>query len=363
MAYKFIMTGGGTGGHVFPALAVARVLRERGHQLLFIGTQEGMESRLVPEDGFDMAFIRSGGLNRVGLRKQMRTAFQLPGGIAAAWGIVKRFRPDAVFSTGGFVAGPVSLAAIFGHTPLIVLEPNAIPGFANRRVARRVHKALLGFPSTAAWFPPAKSEVIGYPVRPEFFLLQPGQNRLFTVLITGGSRGARSLNRAARESWPFFQRSNAPVHIIHQTGVAEHESLAREFAATGLSGEVVPFIRDMVTAFGNADLVVGRSGAGAVSEIAAAGMPSVLVPLPFAADDHQRRNAETFVNAGAARMLLDRDLSGERLFDAVEALRKSRDELQCMSGRVRQFAKRGAAERAASVLEETAGQRRMRQIR
>jgi UDP-N-acetylglucosamine--N-acetylmuramyl-(pentapeptide) pyrophosphoryl-undecaprenol N-acetylglucosamine transferase len=363
LPYKFIMTGGGTGGHVFPALAVARVLRERGHELLFIGTQEGMESRLVPEDGFNMAFVRVGGLNRVGLRKQMRTAFQLPGGIAIAWGILKRFRPDAVFSTGGFVAGPVSLAAIFSNTPLIVLEPNAIPGFANRRVARRVHKALLGFPSTAAWFPPAKSEVIGYPVRPEFFSLRPGQNRVFTVLITGGSRGARSLNRAVRESWPLFQRAKSPVRIIHQTGVAEHESLASEFAATGLNGEVVPFIRDMVTAFGNADLVVGRSGAGAVSEIAAAGMPSVLVPLPFAADDHQRRNAETFVNAGAARMLLDSDLSGTRLFEAVEGLRNDQDELRHMRERVRQFAKPGAAERGATVLEEIAAQRRMPKLR
>ncbi len=353
------MTGGGTGGHVFPALAVARVLRERGHQLLFIGTQEGMESRLVPEDGFEMAFVRSGGLNRVGLRKQMRTAFQLPGGVAAAWGVLKRFRPDAVFSTGGFVAGPVSLAAIFSKVPLIVLEPNAVPGFANRRVARRVHKALLGFPSTAAWFPPSKSEVIGYPVRPEFFSLQPGQNRVFTVLITGGSRGARSLNRASRESWPLFKGYNASVRIIHQTGMAEHESLAREFQTSGVNGEVVPFIRNMAEAFAGADLVVGRAGAGAVSEIAAAGMSSVLVPLPFAADDHQRRNAEMLVNAGAARMLLDSELNGARLFDVVEKLRHDGDELQRMRDRVRQFAKPGAAERAATVLEDTAASKKV----
>jgi len=354
------MTGGGTGGHVFPALAVARVLRERGHQILFIGTQEGMESRLVPDDGFEMAFVRSGGLNRVGLRKQMRTAFQLPGGVAVAWRVLKRFAPDAVFSTGGFVAGPVSLAAIFSRTPLIVLEPNAVPGFANRRVARRVHKALLTFPSTAAWFPPSKSEVIGYPVRPEFFLLQPGQNTVFTVLITGGSRGARSLNRASRESWPLFKANNVPVRVVHQTGVAEHESLAQEFATTGLNGEVVPFIRNMVEAFAGADLVVGRAGAGAVSEIAAGGMPSVLVPLPFAADDHQRRNAETLVNAGAARMLLDSELSGARLFEVVETLRRDGAELQRMRERVRQFARPGAAERAAEVLEETAAGKEVR---
>ena len=354
MPYRFIMTGGGTGGHVFPALAVARVLRERGHRILFIGTQEGMESRLVPEDGFDMAFVRSGGLNRVGLRKQMRTALQLPGGVAAAWQLVRQFRPHAVFSTGGFVAGPVSLAALFSRVPLIVLEPNAIPGFTNRRVARRVHRALLAFPSTAAWFPRSKSEVIGYPVRPEFFSLQPARNGVFTVLITGGSRGARSLNRASRESWPLFQKVGVPVRIIHQTGAAEHESLAREFATAGIDGEVVPFIRNMAEAFAGADLVVGRAGAGAVSEIAASGMASVLVPLPFAADDHQRRNAETLVNAGAARMLLDAELNGRRLFEEVEMLRLNEEDLQRMRQQVRQFAKPGAAERAATILEETA---------
>jgi UDP-N-acetylglucosamine--N-acetylmuramyl-(pentapeptide) pyrophosphoryl-undecaprenol N-acetylglucosamine transferase len=348
------MTGGGTGGHVFPALAVARVLRERGHQILFIGTPEGMESRLVPEDGFDMAFVRSGGLNRVGLRKQMRTALQLPGGVAGAWQLVRRFRPHAVFSTGGFVAGPVSLAALFSNVPLIVLEPNAIPGFTNRRVARRVHRALLAFPSTAAWFPASRSEVIGYPVRPEFFSLQPARNGVFTVLITGGSRGARSLNRASRESWPLFQKAGVPVRIIHQAGAAEHEALAAEFASSGIQGEVVPFIRNMPEAFAGTDLVVGRAGAGGVSEIAAAGMASILVPLPFAADDHQRRNAETLVNAGAARLLLDSELSGRRLFEEIEALRLDENEVQRMRREVRQFAKPGAAERAATVLEETA---------
>ncbi len=348
------MTGGGTGGHVFPALAVARVLRDRGHRLLFIGTQEGMESRLVPEDGFEIAFVRSGALNRVGLRKQMRTALQLPGGVAAAWQMLKRFQPHAVFSTGGFVAGPVCLAAIFSNVPLIVLEPNAVPGFTNRRVARRVRKALLTFPSTAAWFPPARSEVIGYPVRPEFFSLRSVRQEVFTVLITGGSRGARSLNRASLESWPLFKDMKTPIRIVHQAGAAEHELLSREFAGAGVNGEVLPFVRNMAEAFARADLVVGRAGAGSVSEIAAAGAASLLVPLPFAADDHQRRNAETFVQAGAARMVLDGELSGRRLFEEIETLRLDRNQLELMRQQVKQFAKPGAAERAASVLEETA---------
>ena len=354
MPYSFLLTGGGTGGHVFPALAVARVLRERGHRLLFVGTRAGMESRLVPEAGYEMEFIRSGGLNRVGLRKQIQSAIQLPVGIAAARRILRRFRPDAVFSMGGFVAGPVMIAAVFSRIPLIIMEPNAVPGFANRKVARHVYRALLGFESTRACFPPERSEVTGLPVRPEFFNLRPKAEGAFSVLITGGSRGARTLNRASRESWPLFRERGAGVRIIHQTGAIEHEVLAKSFRDSGVQGEVVPFISNMPCAFANADMVVARAGAGSVNEIAAAGMPSVLVPLPFAADDHQRKNAQSLVDAGAARMLLDAEISGERLFQEIESLRNNPDVLSRMRDRVRQFAHPGAAERAAEVLEEAA---------
>lgn len=354
MPYSFVITGGGTGGHVFPALAVARVLRGRGHKLLFIGTREGMEARLVPDAGFEIEFIRIGGFNRVGVRKQLQTAVQIPISLAMAARLLGRFRPQAVFSMGGYVAGPVMLASLARRTPLIVMEPNAIPGLANRRLGRRVYRALLGFDSTSKWFPPGKSEVTGLPVRPEFFAVQPKRAGSFTVLITGGSRGARTLNRASRESWKLFREAGTPIRIVHQTGAAEHQALAQEFSTAGLDGEVVPFIRDMPQAFAESDLVIGRSGAGAVTEIAAAGMPSVLVPFPFAADDHQRRNAEILANAGAARIALDADMTGERLFREVEALRENPATLDGMRARVRQFAKPGAAERAADVLEEAA---------
>ncbi len=354
MPSAFIMTGGGTGGHVFPALAVGRVLRDRGHRLLFVGTREGMESRLVPEAGFDMDFIRIGGLNRVGIRKQLQAALQLPASVGVAAKILNAFRPGAVFSMGGYVAGPVTAAAILLRIPLVVMEPNAVPGFTHRRIARRVYRALLGFESSRKWFPLEKSEVTGLPVRPEFFAIQPKRGGTFTVLITGGSRGARTLNRAARESWPLFRQSGASVRIVHQTGAAEHERLAAEFSQSGLEGEVVPFIRDMADAFAHADLVIGRAGAGSVNEIAAAGMPSVLVPFPFAADQHQRRNAEALLEAGAARMVLDHEMNGERLFREIEGLRESASELERMREHVRRFAKPGAAERAAKVLEEAA---------
>jgi UDP-N-acetylglucosamine--N-acetylmuramyl-(pentapeptide) pyrophosphoryl-undecaprenol N-acetylglucosamine transferase len=354
MPHSFVLTGGGSGGHVFPTLAVARILRDRGHRLLYIGTREGMEARLVPEAGFEMEFIRIGALNRVGARRQIRTSLQLPTSILAARNLLSRFRARAVFSMGGFVAGPVMLAAVLCRIPLIIMEPNATPGFANRRIAKRVYRALLGFESTRAWFPFDKSEVTGLPVRQEFFTLQPKIAGPFTVLITGGSQGSRTLNRASRESWRLFRDRQSPVRIIHQSGVAEHAALAAEFASLALNGEIVPFIRDMPGAFAEADLVVGRSGAGGFSEIAAAGMPSILIPFPFAADDHQRKNAEALLHAKAARMLLDGEATGERLFQEIESLRQEPAQLGAMREHVRRFAKPGAAERAASVLEQAA---------
>jgi UDP-N-acetylglucosamine--N-acetylmuramyl-(pentapeptide) pyrophosphoryl-undecaprenol N-acetylglucosamine transferase len=354
LSFSFLLTGGGTGGHVFPALAVAKVLRERGHKLLFAGTKEGMEARLVPEAGYEIEFVPSGKWNRVGLRQQIGTALQLPGSVWSARALLRRFRPHAVFSMGGYVSGPVMLAAVLSRAPLIVMEPNAVPGFANRKIAPYVYRALLGFEATRKWFPAGRSEVTGLPVRAEFFSLRPKEDGPFTVLITGGSRGARTLNRASRESWPLFRARDAGIRIVHQTGAAEHEALAKEFAESGLAGQVVPFLNNMAEAFAHADLVVGRSGAGGVNEIAAARMPSILVPFPFSADDHQTVNARTLEQAGAARMTEDRTFDGERLFREVEDLRQDTAARDRIRERVRQFARPGAAERAASVLEEAA---------
>ena len=354
MAYSFVLTGGGTGGHVFPALAVGSVLRERGHRLLFIGTREGIESRLVPAAGFPMQFVQSGGLNRVGLRKQVQTAVGLPASVISAWRLLREFRPAAVFSMGGYVAGPVMLAGLLARIPLVVMEPNAVPGFANRMVASRVFRALVGFPETASWFPKHLTEVTGLPVRAEFYRVQPKTSGPFTILITGGSRGARTLNRASRESWELFRESGSPVRIVHQSGAVEHDRLAKEFAEAALAGEVVPFIENMAEAFAQADLVVARAGAGSVNEIAAASMPSILIPFPFATDDHQRKNAKALMNAGAARMVEDEEFDGGRLFRETEALRMHSRELAEMRQRVRQFSHPGAAERAADVMEEAA---------
>jgi UDP-N-acetylglucosamine--N-acetylmuramyl-(pentapeptide) pyrophosphoryl-undecaprenol N-acetylglucosamine transferase len=345
---KFLMAGGGTGGHVIPGLAVARELRRRGHEVFFVGTERGMESKLVPPEGFELKMIEIGGLNRVGLRQKLATLAQLP---VTTLGC-RRFVKDAsaVFSMGGYVAGPPVMAALLSRKPVVVMEPNALPGFTNRVISRFVSRALVSFPETARYFP--HWELTGLPVRDEFFRIAPGRRgAVLNLLITGGSQGSRTLNRAARESWPLFRNSGLPVRIVHQTGAAGFETLHQEFKQSGLEGEIVPFIRDMPAAFASADLVICRSGAGTVSELAAAGRPSILVPFPFAADDHQTRNAETIERGGAGRMVRDSDMNGEKLFSAVQELAAG-DALVRMGEAARQFAKPGAAQRAAAILEE-----------
>jgi UDP-N-acetylglucosamine--N-acetylmuramyl-(pentapeptide) pyrophosphoryl-undecaprenol N-acetylglucosamine transferase len=313
-----------------------------------------MEARLVPEAGFEIRFVRTGALNRVDLGTRIRSFFRIPGGVVDAWRILRNFRPQAVFSTGGYVTGPVMLAAILRRIPLVILEANATPGLANRMVRRFVHCALLAFESTRKWFGPVRSEVVGLPVRSQFFGIERQPHDTFTVLITGGSLGARTLNRASRESWTLFRDSGSAVRIIHQSGPREHEALQREFKESGIAGEVVPFVPDMPAAFAQADLVVARAGAGSVNEIAASGMASVLVPLPFAADDHQRRNAEALVQAGAASMVLDAELDGKRLFEEIEKLRRNPAAVEQMRAQAKKFAKPDAASRAADILEEAA---------
>ncbi len=340
---------------MFPALAVAKVLRESGHHVLFVGTAEGMEARLVPEAGYPIEFVRSGQLNRVGLRRQIGTALRLPGSVLSARTLLRRVQPDAVFSMGGYVAGPVMAAAAMSRVPLVLMEPNAIPGFANRKMAAFVYRALLGFEGTSKWFPAGKSEVTGVPVRAEFFAVTPKNSGKVHAAGDGRKpRGAQPEQGLPGELAALSREWGGGADCA-SSGCHGSEHAGRENSpARRIDGEVVPFIRDMAEAFAQADLVVGRSGAGGVNEIAAAGMASVLVPFPFSADDHQTVNAETLVAAGAARMVPDRELDGERLFREVEELRRKPGELERMRGAVKQFAKPRAAERAAAILEEAA---------
>lgn len=354
-AWAFLMAGGGTGGHVIPALAVARELRRRGHRPFFVGTEHGIEAKLVPAEGFPIEWIKVGGLKRVGPTQGLRTLWQLPGSVVRVLGVIQERRPSAVFSIGGYVAGPPMAAAWLRGIPMVLMEPNAVAGMTNRWMGRFVRRALVNFEETASQFPPGKTEVAGLPVREEFFAIPPKpRGRDFTLLITGGSRGSRRLNEASRESWPLFRSSGLPVRILHQSGQEGHAALEREFAASALDGEVVPFIHDMPAAFAQADLVVCRSGAGTLAELAAAGKPAILVPFPFAADQHQLRNAEALARAGAARLVSDQDFSGERLFKEVLGIASEAGLLERMGAAARAMARLGAAQRAADLLEELA---------
>lgn len=334
-----------------PLLAVAAELRSRGHECLFVGTKRGLEARLAPARGFPIEFIDIGGLQRVGARQALRTLWQLPASVGRCAAILRRWRAAAVFSLGGYVAGPVLLAALARRVPVVAMEPNAIPGLVTRRFARFTRRALVQFDETRRYFPEGRAELCGLPVREEFFATswQP-PDAVFRVLITGGSRGARTLNRAAREAFPRL--AGAAVHLTVQTGEAEFEQTRAALAASGADGLVVPFIEDMPEAYAEAHFVISRAGAGAVSELAAAGRPSLLAPFPFAADDHQRHNAEALARAGAAIVISDGEMNGEVLASAILDLRGRPARLEQMSAAARAHARPGGARRAAAVLEE-----------
>src|SRR5665213_1002452 len=249
------MAGGGTGGHVLPALAVARELRARGHQVRFVGVERGMEAKLVPRENFPIDWIEISGLNRVGFRQTLATLGELPFSVWQAARVLDRAAPAAVFSMGGYVAGPVLLAAVWKRIPIVIMEANAIPGLTHRHLARFVTRALVSFAEAERWFPKGRSEVTGMPIREEFFVvpLKP-RNSVITVFITGGSQGSRTLNRAAEESWPLWEKDR--VRLIHQTGSRMYSELAPKFRESGMPGEMSEFIADMPRAFAEADIVV-----------------------------------------------------------------------------------------------------------
>jgi len=350
-AKLIVMAGGGTGGHVIPGIAVARELKGMGYEVLFVGTERGVENRMVPAAGFRLEKIQVGGMINLGMMTKIKSLWQLLSETMSQVVQFGQWEPSAVFSMGGYVAGPPVLAALLRGLPLIVMEPNAMPGATNRWIGRWVTRALISFEETARFFPEGRTELTGRPVLEDFFAIQPKTEGEFTILITGGSQGSRTLNEAARQSWPLFREANMQIRFIHQTGTQMYESIATSFKTSGMEGEVSEFIADMPQAFAQADLIVCRSG-GTVSEVAAAGKPSIMIPFPFAADQHQLRNAEAFERAGAARLSLDRDWNGEKFFATVRDLYNDRAQLKTMGANARRLARPGAARRAAEIVIE-----------
>ncbi len=327
---RVIIAGGGTGGHVIPALAIAQELQSRYHaEVLFIGTARGIETRLVPTAGFQLELIAVGALNRVDLATRVKTLFDLPRAVIQSARMISEFRPDVMIGVGGYASGPAMLAGGLMNLPMLAFEPNVIPGIANRLVAPMVSAAAVHFAATQRYF--SNAVVTGVPVRSEFFNLptrSPGAPP--TLLVFGGSQGAHAINVAVMQAVPMLAQVMPAIHVIHQTGEKDYEELRSAFASSGLSAEVSPFIDDMPSAFARADLLLCRSGASTVAEITAAGKPAIFVPLPTAADDHQRHNAETLAEAGAAMLLPQTELTGDRLAHEVASLLSNRARLAQM---------------------------------
>ena len=349
---RVLIAGGGTGGHIIPALAVARELVARYQaELLFVGTARGMESRLVPEAGFNLSLVDVGQLKNVSLLTRLRTLLDLPRSISACKRLIREFKPNVVFGVGGYASGPAMAAALQLKIPAMAFEPNAMPGLANRLVGKRVQAAAVNFPSAAAWF--RNAEVTGIPVRPEFFSCTARRSR--PTCWSSAARRARASSISTCQPIIKALLDAVPsLNVLHQSGARHFEATQAGYAASGADPErwqVKPFIEDMPAQFSEANLVMARSGASTVAELAAAGKPALLVPFAAAADDHQRRNAEEMVKAGAAVLLDEHDLAAQsKLLSALIGLLKSPEILQAMAAAARTQAHPDAAARIAGRL-------------
>jgi UDP-N-acetylglucosamine--N-acetylmuramyl-(pentapeptide) pyrophosphoryl-undecaprenol N-acetylglucosamine transferase len=351
-ALRVMIAGGGTGGHVVPALAIGRELRD-SHQaeVRFVGTARGLETRLVPEAGFALDLVRSGQLKNVSLRTRLKTFGDLPLGVAHCMRLLWKFRPQVVVGVGGYASGPAMIAATLLRIPTLAYEPNAVPGMTNRLLGKRVSAAAVNFAQTARYF--HNAEVTGVPVRPEIFALPPRPaGAPPRLLVTAGSQGAQVFNEVMPRIAATLLGEVAGLTIVHQSGSRHLETTRAAYASHGADPErwaVESFLNDMPAQYGAADVVLARSGS-TVAELCAAGKPSLLVPFPQAADDHQRRNAEVLVEAGAAAMLLQQNLTEESLQAALAELLSDAPLRAAMSERARSLAKPGALERIAALV-------------
>jgi UDP-N-acetylglucosamine--N-acetylmuramyl-(pentapeptide) pyrophosphoryl-undecaprenol N-acetylglucosamine transferase len=352
---RVVLAGGGTGGHVIPALAIAQEMRGRyAAEVLFVGTARGIEVRLVPAAGYALKLIEVGALKRVSLATRLKTLTALPRAVLASRALLREFRPEVAIGVGGYASGPVMLAAALGRIPTVIFEPNRVPGLANRWAGRMVSAAAVQFQQTCRYF--RHCHVTGVPVRPAFFA-SPDKppDAPPTLLVFGGSQGARAINRAVIGALPELAGEIPGLHVIHQTGEADHDETQAAYLKVGISGEVTRFIDDMPRAFARADLLLCRSGASTVAEITAAGKVAVMVPFPYAADDHQRRNAEALVEAGAAVLLPEAQLTSQNLYKTLSSLFRDQARLANMSRAARSLAHPDAAAAIARLAAKLAG--------
>ncbi len=362
-AKTLLIAGGGTGGHVFPALAVAREwLRRREtsgnsrgeRRVVFVGTERGIEAKLVPQAGLPLELIRAAGLKGIGGAKLLRNVALLPGGLWDSEKILHRHRFNVALGVGGYASGPMMLLAVAHRVPTVVFEPNVEPGFTNRALAGMATRVAVAYQVTATRFG-SKSVVTGVPIRPEFFQI-PGKlhQAPFHILISGGSRGALPINRAVMESLDRLVVRKNQLFIVHQTGEHDYNAVRTAYALREFQAEVLPFIDNMAERFAQADLIVCRSGAITVAEVAAAGRAALFIPFGAATDAHQTRNAATMQDAGAARLLPQDELTPERLTTEIFSLLDQPLKIVEMEQRARALAKPRAVEDLVDLLEGVA---------
>jgi UDP-N-acetylglucosamine--N-acetylmuramyl-(pentapeptide) pyrophosphoryl-undecaprenol N-acetylglucosamine transferase len=361
-AKNLLIAGGGTGGHVFPALAVAREWIRRGgregigggRSVVFVGTERGMEARLVPQAGFPLELIRVAGLKGIGGTRFLRNAAMLPAALWDSEKILRRHGFDAALGVGGYASGPMMLFAALHRIPTVIFEPNVEPGFTNRVLARMVTRIAVAHEPTSGRLG-RRAVVTGCPVRPEFFAVPRKEHRApFTVLITGGSRGALPINRAVVDSLDLLAARKNQLFIVHQTGERDYNAVRVAYARREFQAEVLPFIENMAERFAQADLIVCRSGAITVAEVSASGRAAIFIPFGASTDAHQTRNAAAMQEAGAARLQPQDELTPERLTKEIFSLLDQPRRIQEMEGRARALAHPRAAEDIVDLLEGVA---------
>lgn len=345
---RLLLAGGGTGGHLFPAVALAEELRREQPDgaVLFVGTERGLEYRLLPELGWPLQTIPMSGWAGLGIGARFKALVGLARSLDQARRILGEFRPDVVVGVGGYASVPVLLAAKLTGVPYLIHEQNAWPGLANRLLGRWARRVCLSFPEARKVFRAVPTVQTGNPVRASMEQCPPIPDGSPVLLVFGGSHGARAINRALVAALPHLMEWRGRLHIVHQTGTAEVESVREGYRAAGWTDvEVLPFITDMASAYARASLVVCRAGATTLAELTACGRPAVLIPYPYAANNHQVANASALASRGAAIMIEERDLKPEELGILINGLLGDRERLMSMSATARSLAQKGAAAR------------------
>jgi UDP-N-acetylglucosamine--N-acetylmuramyl-(pentapeptide) pyrophosphoryl-undecaprenol N-acetylglucosamine transferase len=370
---RLLVAGGGTGGHLFPGIALADEVRRRGaSEVLFVGTRRGIEIRAVPAAGYALETLEVTGLKRMGLLGTLRGLVRVPLALLRSYAILRRFRPDIVVGVGGYASGPMVLAAALTGYPTAIQEQNSVPGITNRILGHLVRSVFIAFDEAVRCFPARKVERLGNPVRraivaalegamtesamTEGATPAPPSDGKFRILVVGGSQGARAVSDLVIGAAPILSNQNVDFSLVHQTGSTDFERIQARYRELGLQSrvQVQAFIDDMVSAYGAADLVIGRAGALTLAELAIVGKPAVLVPLPTAADDHQSKNAAHFAEVGAALVLDQCTSRPEDLAATIAALAKDRGKQLAMASAMRALARPRAAEAIVDRLQALA---------